>query len=36
MMVGNGYKSLAEHLISFNELDDGSGIEAKLERYHAG
>ena len=46
--TGSGYKSLAEQLVSFNELgkmpinvdikqlDDGDGIEATLTRHHAG
>ena len=48
MITGSGYRSLAEQLISFNELghmpinvdikqlDDGGGIEATLARYRTG
>jgi len=48
MMIGSGYTSLAEQLISFNEisrmpinvdikkLDNGSGIEATLAKHCAG
>ena len=48
VIIGSGYKSIAEQLTSFNELghmpisvdikqlDDGGGIEATLMRHHAG